>query len=142
MQVAAILHDKGNIVHSVPTGARVSDAVAMLNRHNIGAVLVLDGVGDVAGIISERDIVRLLGRDPAGALSRPVSECMTTKIVSCGRDTPIASLMEQMTRFRIRHMPVVEDGQLVGIVSIGDVVKRKIEETEQEAMALKEYIAT
>ncbi|HTJ57578.1 MAG TPA: CBS domain-containing protein [Devosiaceae bacterium] len=142
MLVDAILQTKGSVVYTVSAAARVSDAVAMLNRHNIGAVLVVDGTGEVAGIISERDIVRLLGRDPAGALARPVSECMTTKIVTCTRDTPIAALMEQMTRFRIRHIPIVENGQLMGIVSIGDVVKRKIEETEQEAKALREYIAT
>ena len=98
--------------------------------------------GELAGIISERDIVRLLGRDPAGALKRPVSECMTANVVTCTRDTTVAVLMEQMTRFRIRHMPVLEDGALTGIVSIGDVVKRKIEETEQEASALREYIAS
>lgn len=142
MLVEAILQAKGTVVHTVPGGAKVSDAVAKLNRHNIGAVLVVDGDGEVAGIISERDVVRLLGRDPAGALARPVSECMTTKIITCARDTPISSLMEQMTRYRIRHIPVVENGKLMGVVSIGDVVKRKIEETEQEAMALREYIAT
>jgi CBS domain-containing protein len=128
-------------VHAVPGKARVSDAVEMLNRHNIGAVLVLDGK-EVVGIISERDVVRLLGRDPAGALKRPVSECMTTNVVTCSRDTTVGDLMEQMTRHRIRHIPVVERGELLGIVSIGDVVKRKIEETEQEASALREYIAS
>ena len=92
--------------------------------------------------LGERDIVRMLGRAPPGQLKRPVSECMTANVVTCPRDTPVADLMEQMTRFRIRHMPVVEDGELRGIVSIGDVVKRKIEETEQEAVALREYIAS
>jgi CBS domain-containing protein len=87
-------------------------------------------------------VVRLLGRDPAGALKRPVSECMTTNVVTCSRDTTVGDLMEQMTRHRIRHIPVVERGELLGIVSIGDVVKRKIEETEQEASALREYIAS
>jgi CBS domain-containing protein len=87
-------------------------------------------------------VVRLLGSDPADALKRPVSECMTAKIITCTRDTTIAQLMEQMTHYRIRHIPIVEDGDLKGIVSIGDVVKRKIEETEQEASALREYIAT
>jgi len=142
MQVEAILETKGRKVHTVPAGAKVADAVAMLNRHNIGAVIVVDADGDVAGIVSERDVVRLLGRDPAGALKRPVSECMTTSIISCDRDTTVAVLMEQMTRYRIRHIPVVENGTLKGIVSIGDVVKRKIEETEQEATALREYIAS
>ncbi len=143
MQVEFILEAKGRSVHTVSAGGQVKDAVALLNKHNIGAVVVVeDDSGEVAGIISERDVVRLLGRDPVGALKRPVSECMTTNVVTCTRDTPIASLMEQMTRYRIRHMPVVERGRLHGIVSIGDVVKRKIEETEQEATALREYIAT
>ena len=142
MQVEAILQSKGTVVRTVPDNARVHDAVNMLNKYNIGAVIVTDSDGLVAGIISERDIVRLLGRDPAGALKRPVSECMTAKVVTCSRDTMIADLMEQMTRFRIRHIPIVEEGELIGIVSIGDVVKRKIEEAEQEASALREYIAT
>jgi CBS domain-containing protein len=142
MQVKAILQSKGSTVHTVPDNALVRDAVGALNRHNIGAVVVVDAEGDVVGIISERDVVRLLGRDPDNALRRPVSECMTAKVVTCSRETTIADLMEQMTRFRIRHIPVVESGELRGIVSIGDVVKRKIEETEQEAEALREYIAT
>jgi CBS domain-containing protein len=142
MQVETILQSKGRKVHTVPAASKVADAVAALNRHNIGAVIVVDTEGGVAGIISERDIVRLLGRDPVGALKRPVSECMTTSIVSCTHDTTVAVLMEQMTRYRIRHMPVIEDGELEGLVSIGDVVKRKIEETEQEATALREYIAS
>jgi CBS domain-containing protein len=142
MQVEAILQNKGTTVYTVPAKAKVRDALGVLNQYNIGAVVIVDAVGDVAGILSERDIVRLLGRDPTGALKRPVSECMTANVITCGRDTPIASLMEQMTRFRIRHIPIVENGALVGIVSIGDVVKRKIEETEQEASALREYIAS
>jgi CBS domain-containing protein len=125
----------------VRANALVKDAVGALNKYNIGAVVVMDADGEVAGIVSERDIVRLLGRDPAGALQRPVSECRTANVVTCVRETPISELMEQMTRFRIRHMPVVEAGELMGIVSIGDVVKRKIEEAEQEASALREYIA-
>jgi len=141
MQVSVILQSKGSTVHTVPETALVEEAVAVLNRANIGAVVVVGGDGEVAGILSERDVVRLLGRDPAGALGRPVRECMTSRVVTCSRDTMISDLMEQMTRHRIRHMPVVEDGALKGIVSIGDVVKRKIEETEQETEALREYIA-
>lgn len=142
MHVQAILQAKGSRVYSVPASARVSDAVSALNKHNIGAVIVVDSDGRISGIVSERDIVRLLGRDPGGALKRPISECMTTTVLTCTRDTLIAELMERMTRFRIRHMPVVEKNELLGIVSIGDVVKRKIEETEQEATALREYIAS
>ena len=142
MQIEAILSSKGNAVYTVPTNARVADAVAMLNKHNIGAVVVIDSDGEVAGILSERDVVRLLGRDADGALKRPVSECMTANVITCSPETTVAVLMEQMTRFRIRHIPIVANGRLAGIVSIGDVVKRKIEEAEQEASALREYIAT
>jgi CBS domain-containing protein len=114
--------------------------VALLNGNKIGAVVVTDG-GRVAGILSERDVVRHLGTDWTTLASRPVSEVMTKNVISVGRDASVADLMERMTEHRIRHMPVVENGELVGIVSIGDVVKRKIEEAEQEAKALKEYIA-
>jgi CBS domain-containing protein len=142
MQVDAILDTKGATVYTVPVHAEVRDAVATLNKYNIGAVVVVDADGEVAGILSERDIVRLLGKDPAEALSRPVSDCMTSMVVTCTRDTGVATLMEQMTRYRVRHIPIIEDGKLRGIVSIGDVVKGKIEEAEQEANALREYIAT
>ena len=142
MLVDTILRSKGMTVFTVSAGARVADAVAELNKHTVGAVIVTQPDGEVGGIISERDIVRLLGRDPVNALNRPVSECMTTNVITCTRDTSVATLMEQMTRYRIRHIPIVEHGKLLGIVSIGDVVKRKIEETEQEATALREYIAS
>jgi CBS domain-containing protein len=142
MQVDTILQSKGAAVFTVPARAPIADAVELLNKHRIGAVVVLGDNGAVAGILSERDIVRHLGDDPAGLLKRAVSEIMTTRVITCERMTAIADLMEQMTRHRIRHIPIVEDGELVGIVSIGDVVKRKIEETEQEALALREYIAS
>src|SRR5207247_10419150 len=117
-------------LHTVPSNARVADAIGMLNKHNIGAVVVVDTDGEVEGILSERDVVRLLGRDPVGALKRPISECMTANVVTCSRETAISSLMEQMTRYRIRHIPIVEDCQLIGIVSLGDVDKRSIQEPE------------
>src|SRR5436305_6458643 len=139
MLVDTILQSKGTTVYTVAATATVAEALDLLNRHNIGAVVVLNAAGAVAGILSERDIVRHLGSDPAALLKRPVSECMTATVVTCTRDNTVASLMEQMTRFRIRHIPILENGVLVGIVSIGDVVKRKIEEAEQEASALREY---
>ncbi len=142
MQVDNILQSKGAAVYTVRAHAPIADAVKLLNEKRIGAVVVLAENGAVAGILSERDIVRHLGDDPASLLKRAVSEIMTTRVVTCERMTAIADLMEQMTRHRIRHIPIVENGELVGIVSIGDVVKRKIEETEQEAMALREYIAS
>lgn len=142
MQVDTILQSKGTVVHTVLSGAPVSEAVRMLNERRIGAVVVTDEAGAVAGILSERDVVRHLTGDPAALLASPVSNIMTKTVITCGRDTAVGELMEQMTRYRIRHIPIVEDGKLVGIVSIGDVVKRKIEETEQEAIALREYIAS
>jgi CBS domain-containing protein len=141
MQVDSILRTKGTLVHTVTADARLGDAVHVLNAHNIGAVVVVDKVGQVVGILSERDVVRKLDNDPSKALDRLVRDCMTTVVVTCTRQTTVAELMERMTKRRIRHIPIVEDGKLLGIVSIGDVVKRKIEETEQEAQALKEYIS-
>ena len=142
MQVENILQSKGMTVHTVTTHAPIADAVKLLNTHRIGAVVVLDDNGAVAGILSERDVVRHLPEDPGGLMKRAVSEIMTTKVVTSPRAASVSDLMETMTRFRIRHIPIVEDDKLVGIVSIGDVVKRKIEETEQEALALREYIAS
>lgn len=142
MQVDTILQSKGPAVHTVPTTATVAEAIKTLNERRIGAVVVVDAKGGVAGILSERDVVRNLGGDPAKLLAAPVSTIMTSTVITCARDTGVSELMEQMTRYRIRHIPIVEGKALVGIVSIGDVVKRKIEEAEQEAAALKQYIAS
>ena len=142
MQVETILQSKGTVVHTVSTSTPVAEAVRTLNERRIGAVVVVDDQGAVAGILSERDVVRHLTGDPAQLLAAPVSNIMTKTVITCSRDTAVSELMEQMTRYRIRHIPIIEDGKLAGIVSIGDVVKRKIEETEQEAIALKEYIAS
>ena len=122
-------------------GSTIAQAVELLNSKKIGAVVVVDGKR-VVGILSERDVVRHLGTDWTALASRPVSDVMTKAVVSVSRFATVADVMERMTEKRIRHMPIVENGELVGIVSIGDVVKRKIEETEQEATALKEYIAS
>jgi CBS domain-containing protein len=141
MQVENILQSKGRAVTTVTSGSTIAEAVALLNTQRIGAVVVTDN-GKVAGILSERDIVRHLGNDWTGLANRPVSDVMTKNVISASRFATVADVMERMTQHRIRHLPIVENGELVGIVSIGDVVKRKIEETEQEAMALKEYIAS
>lgn len=140
MLVDNILQGKGTTVHTVAGGAPISDAIGVLNRNRIGAVVVVDAKGNVTGILSERDVVRKMGDDPTAFLTTPVERVMTRTVVTCGRQDTVASLMEKMTQHRIRHVPVTEDGALCGIVSIGDVVKRKIEETEQEALALREYI--
>ncbi|WP_323014837.1 CBS domain-containing protein [Devosia sp.] len=141
MLVETILNTKGVVVHTLPDSATLADAVAALNAHNVGALVITDQDGAIAGILSERDIVRRLGRDAAATLSLAIAECMTRSVVTASRDTPVSEVMERMTRFRIRHMPVAEDGQLVGIVSIGDVVKCQIEAAQREAEALREYIA-
>jgi CBS domain-containing protein len=142
MQVENILQSKGAAVHTVSAGAPLSEAVRLLNAHKIGAVVVVDAKGKVAGILSERDIVRRLEGDPVKLLESPVRSAMTAKVITATKAHSVSDLMELMTRHRIRHIPVVEGTALVGIVSIGDVVKRKIEETEQEALALREYIAS
>ena len=141
MQVENILQSKGRAVTTVTAGSTIAEAVTLLKTKKIGAVVVVDGKR-VVGILSERDVVRHLGTDWAALANRPVSDVMTKNVVSVSRFATVADVMERMTEKRIRHMPIVENGELVGIVSIGDVVKRKIEETEQEATALKEYIAS
>lgn len=142
MIVETILQTKGVVVHTLPDTATLAEAVTLLNTHNIGAVVITDAEDAIAGILSERDIVRQLGKDPAGALQKPVATCMTRGVVTCERSTSIDEVMERMTNRRIRHMPVAEAGALIGIISIGDVVKRKIEVVEHEAEALREYIAS
>ena len=142
MYVETILQAKGSQVHTLPETATLAEAVALLNAHNIGALVITGPGNSVAGILSERDIVRQLAGDPAAALARPIGSVMTRAVVTCTRDTLIAAIMDRMTRRRVRHIPVVEDEALVGIVSIGDVVKLKIEEVESEAEALRDYIAS
>ena len=141
MQVETILQSKGRTVTTVAVHSTIAQAVELLNTHKIGAVVVTDG-RKVVGILSERDVVRHLGSEWTRLASRPVREVMTRNVFTTERHASIDEVMEQMTARRIRHLPVVENGELVGIVSIGDVVKRKIESTEQEAIALKQYIAS
>jgi CBS domain-containing protein len=142
MHVETILQTKGTLVHKLTETGTLADAVHLLNAHNIGAIVITDNSGNIAGILSERDIVRQLGKNPSGTLTLSVSACMTRGLVTCERTTLIDEVMERMTRHRIRHMPVVEDGKLLGIISIGDVVKHKIEAVEREAEALRDYIAS
>lgn len=142
MQVERILETKGHAVHTIRADATLADAVAALNRHGIGAVVVVDANGRVAGILSERDVVRHLGQDWAHLSVLPVTTCMSRRLVTARRSASVAELMESMTSHRVRHIPVLERGELVGLVSIGDVVKVKIDETEREARALREYIAS
>lgn len=141
MKVENVLQVKGREVFSIQAAATIAEAVAILSDKNIGAVMVKDGAA-VVGILSERDIVRHLKRDGAGALTQYVRSYMTPKPITCTPDHELDDVLALMTNRRIRHLPVMRDGVLVGMVSIGDVVKRKIELTEQEARALKEYISS
>lgn len=142
MHVDTILQTKGVAVHTLSKSGTLADAVALLNAHNIGAVVIVEDKGRIVGILSERDIVRQLGKNPTGALSLSIADCMTKDVVTAERTTTIDDVMERMTRRRIRHMPIADDGVLVGIISIGDVVKLKIAEVEHEAEALREYISS
>ena len=142
MNVARILKDKGRNVASVTPEATLADAVRILTEARVGALVVCNKDQPVEGIISERDVVRTLAAHGAAALDRPVSQFMTKDVRTCTEHDTVEFLMNEMTRHRFRHMPVVENRRLVGIVSIGDVVKRRIEEVEKEAEQIREYIAT
>jgi CBS domain-containing protein len=142
MTVRAILDTKGHQVESIQPGAQVSAAVKLLGEKKIGAVLVLNVAGRIEGILSERDIVRVLSERGAAALEEPVSNVMTRKVVSCRQSDTVSGIMEMMTLGKFRHLPVVEDGKVVGLISIGDIVKWRVREYETEQEALREYIKT
>ncbi len=142
MNVDQILSLKGRNVVSIEAGRSLSEAARLLSERRIGALVVVDGGQPVSGILSERDIVRAISAQGARALDEPVSHFMTGRVVTCTGRTSVNDLMELMTQQKFRHVPVVEAGQLVGIVSIGDVVKQRVEEIEAESQAIKEYIAT
>lgn len=141
MTVQAILNVKGSDVVSVLPTDRVDDAVRTMMVHGIGAVLVRDEVGVVVGILSERDIVRGIAQEGPSCLAQPVSELATREVVCCRPDDGIAHVMGLMTRGRFRHLPVMREGQLAGLVSIGDIVKHRLAQVEAEAQALREYVA-
>ena len=142
MKVKQILEDKGQDVFTMSADQSVKEAISLLADHNIGAIVVVDKAGVVTGILSERDVVRASARDGAMFMQKPIKSCMTAKVVTCCPQDSVDDLMGLMTAKRIRHLPVLDEGKLSGLVSIGDVVKRKIRETEQEAAALRDYIAT
>lgn len=140
MNVASILKQKGGEVVTAPATATTAEIAALLHRHRIGAVLVVDPKGAIEGIVSERDIVSAIARGGPQVLNRPAGEVMTRDVHTCAPGDSIYELMNVMTDHRIRHLPVVENGQLRGIVSIGDVVKQRIAEVEFEADEMKRYI--
>jgi CBS domain-containing protein len=140
MLVSDILKTKGSSVVSLAATVSVRDAANKLAQHGIGAVLVMNGAR-VLGILSERDIVRRLAEDGAAALDATIDTVMTRAIVSCTLVDTVDQVMEAMTARRIRHLPVIDGGRIVGIVSIGDVVKSVIDDARHEAEDLKRYIA-
>lgn len=142
MIVNHILSLKGREVATIDPGRSLSEAARALVERRIGALLIVDGQRPVSGIISERDIVRAVATHGARALEEPVSRFMTEKVLTCTGETSINHVMELMTQQKFRHVPVVEGDRLVGIVSIGDVVKERLGEVEAETEAIKEYIAT
>jgi CBS domain-containing protein len=139
MNVATILKAKGYNVVTASPGMTLAEAARLLSEKRIGALVIMQG-RQILGILSERDIVKTVAYAGAEALERPVRDVMTSRVVTCSLNDSVAELMDEMTDRRFRHLPVVEDGELVGIVSIGDVVKHRIAETIMESEALRFYI--
>lgn len=139
MFVSDILSQKGGLVFTVTPGTSLAEIAHQLRTRRIGAVLIMSDPDSVAGIVSERDLVRALAEHGAAALHLEAREVMTREVQTCHPDDPIEHVMEMMTRGRFRHLPVV-DRELVGLISIGDVVKARLEETRHETEALKAYI--
>lgn len=142
MKVEGILSTKGDGVVTVSPDDTVKQAVEVLASNRIGAVVVSDGDGGVAGILSERDVVRTLAAHGADALDTAVGDLMTREVVTARLEDTLDQVSERMTRGKFRHVPIVDGDRLVGIISIGDVVKHRIESIEAEASAMRDYIAT
>jgi len=138
--ISTLLANKGAVVATIRGDATVAEAVDELNRHHVGALVVSSDGRKIDGIISERDVVRQLSEHREAILAEPVSSIMSATVTTCAPEDDTESLMRTMTERRIRHVPVVDDGQLSGIVSIGDVVKNRIEELEKNRTELIEYI--
>ena len=142
MNVAAILKQKGRGVFTTTSDTSLLEITKQLGMHGVGCIVITGSDGKVIGIVSERDIVREISRAGSNVLKEPVERCMTKSVVTCREADTIDRLMAEMTAHRFRHMPVVDKGRLIGIVSIGDVVRMRIAEAEMEAAAMREYIAT
>lgn len=141
MNVAAILQDKGSVVHVVAPEARLQDAAVLMDQRKIGALVVVDARRRVLGVLSERDITREVARRGAAALDAPASSAMTEDVVTAAPADTLDELMNRMTDRRVRHLPVISGGKLAGLVSIGDVVKWRIQDAEFQAQAMRDYIA-
>ena len=141
MSVKDILVTKGHDVYSVDKTAKLRDAIKVLNSKNIGVVLITEQDGSLLGILSERDIIRRSLSQETGFRDEPVTKSMTSQVKTVSSTASIDEVMELMTSSRIRHIPVVDDGDITGLISIGDVVKRKIAQAENEAANLRDYIS-
>jgi CBS domain-containing protein len=142
MKVSEIVAAKGREVVTIEPTATLHTAAKLLASRKIGAVLILGAGGRIAGILSERDIVRVLAEEGANALDSPVARTMTRDVMTCSEDDSCAEIMERMTAGKFRHLPVVHDSKIVGVISIGDVVKQRVEEIERESKAMHDYIQT
>ena len=142
MTVARILAGKGRDIVTMQPHQTLRDIVDVLAAKHIGALIVADAKGDMLGILSERDVVRAIARHGADALEDPASNYMTTNVVTANEDDSVLGVVTKMSNGRFRHMPVLKDGVLVGIVSVGDAIKYRLAQMEQEHSALREYIAT
>ena len=142
MTISIILASKGREVVTIAPSVSLASAVGLLVEKRIGAVLILGADRRVVGILSERDVVRALAERGAGALEESVSQTMTRKVSTCNENESVFNIMERMTEGRSRHVPVVDQGELVGIVSIGDVVKHRLHEMERDSTAMHDYILT
>ena len=141
MHVAAVIKRKGSGVISITPDRTIADATNLLTENRIGAVLVMDGGEGIRGIISERDIIRALAKFGADALNHTVGSLMTREVQQCSPKDTIAEVMTTMTTRRFRHLPVVDGGKLLGMISIGDVVKQRLDETEMEVETLRSYVS-
>jgi len=141
MNVETILRNKGNAVATIRRDAPLANAIEALRHHRVGALVVSADDESVAGIVGERDIVHALGRHGADLLTLTVADIMTSPVVTCDPADSVGALMAEMTNRRIRHLPVVRDGRLCGIVSIGDLVKSRLDEVEFEASSMRSFIA-
>ena len=142
MTVKGILSRKGNSVVTLEPNASLATAIKVLAERRIGALVITGADHRIVGILSERDIVRTLAERGPAALSDPLADVMTRKVVTCTQSETVCEIMERMTAGKFRHIPVVEQGRLIGIVSIGDIVKSRVEDMEKESAALQDYIRT
>jgi CBS domain-containing protein len=142
MNIAQILKSKGRAVATARPDSTLAEIIAKLAHKKIGAIVIVGDNGEVVGILSERDVIRRLAERGESALKEPAAQIMTAAVISCQESSTLDELMELMTQGRFRHVPVIEDGALVGIVSIGDIVKHHIAEVEMEVTAMRDYFAT